>query len=265
MPFNPVIVPVRNNLTLTKKAVETFRKQDIEGGVEIFIINNASTDGTSEWINTQRDLAQMYFNPPLSVAQSWNRALEHVFRIGATYALVVNNDVELRPDTYRLLVEEGSNFVTAVGRRETDLGPDWKTAPVTLGTRPHPDFSCYVIDRGAYEHVGPFDENFLIAFGEDWDYHVRMHKAGITAYCIDLPFLHHGSMTIKNAEPSEVRKIQMQAERNREYFRRKWGMVGASKEYYDFFGNVAPGAGTEGTLGPGFPPDVQRRSSDGEA
>lgn len=256
--FNPIICPVRNNLHLTRKAVASFQSQDIDGGVHIIVVNNASTDGTSQWLQMQRNVAQMYHDPPLAVSASWNRALEHVFGMGAEYALVVNNDVVLRPDTYRHLVEDGGGFVTAVGSRDTEkirpnqyIGtsgvpeiaddmPNGYLPPDPSKKRPHPDFSCYLIRRRVYEQVGPFDENFLCAFGEDWDYHVRLHKAGITAYCIDLPFLHYGSMTIKNAEPAEIRRIQIQAEKNREYFKKKHGMAGASEDYYKFFGSTAP-------------------------
>lgn len=241
--MNFIICPVRNNLHLTRKAVATFKAQDIP--VEIILINNQSTDGTTAWMQTQRDVMQMYFDPPLSVTESWNRGLEFAFKAGAEYTLVVNNDVELRPDTYRQLVADGGGFVTAVGSRDPEcVKPhlilheeeremkDGYSDPDPNAKRPHPDFSCFLIRREVYEKVGPFDEGFKIAFCEDGDYDLRLYKAGIRAYCLDLPFLHHGSMTIKNAEPGEIRRIQIQADKNREYFKRKWGFAMASEEYY---------------------------------
>lgn len=231
--------------------------QDIEGGVEIIVLNNASIDGTNQWLASLRgNIMQIYNNPPLSVAACWNNGLEYAFGAGVESVLVVNNDVELRPDTYRRLVQDGGGFVTAVGTRDPekikpnsfigsneaifDIGePNGYRAP-SGQRRPHPDFSCYLIRKSVWEKVGKFDEKFLIAFGEDWDYHVRLHKAGITAECIDLPFLHHGSMTVKNAEPAEAERIQVQAKKNRDYFKEKHGFAGASKEYYDFFGHPAP-------------------------
>lgn len=237
--MNPIICPVRNNLHLTRKAVRTFKTQDISGGVDVLVVDNQSTDGTAQWLCTQHDVLTMHNDPALSVAASWNKALRLVFKWGAEYALVANNDTELRNDTYRRLVADGGGFVTAVGTRDTNKIKEL-TEPDPAAKRPHPDFSCYLIRRDVYEHVGEFDEQFLIAFGEDWDMHVRLKKAGVLAYCLDLPFLHHGSMTIKNSEPSEVRRIQVQADRNRQYFKSKWGFAGASKEYYDFFGTDSP-------------------------
>src|SRR5262245_16782146 len=101
--MNPVICPVRNNLHLTRKAVKSFRDQDI-GDVDILVIDNASTDGTSYWCATQRDILTIYNDPPRSVAASWNQGLKWAFKMGAEYALVVNNDVELLPRTYSELV-----------------------------------------------------------------------------------------------------------------------------------------------------------------
>jgi O-antigen biosynthesis protein len=234
MVFNPIIVPVRNNLHLTRKAIKTFKAQDI-GEVSILVINNASTDGTNAFLQTQRDVMQMYFDPPESVAASWNRALQWVFRAGAEYALCVNNDTELRPDTYRHLASDGGGFVTAVGTRDPEKIKPPYVDPDPAMKRFHPDFSCYLIRRETYNKIGLFDEAFLIAYCEDADYHIRMHKADVHAYALELPFLHHGAQTIRNAEPGEIRKIQIQADRNREYFKKKYGFAVASKEYYDFF------------------------------
>jgi GT2 family glycosyltransferase len=119
--------------------------------------------------------------------------------------------------------------VTSVGQKE---GPVVEEYSSEYRKRPHPDFACFLIRRRVYEQVGPFDEGFQGAYCEDWDYHVRMAKAGVKAYCLDLPFLHHVSATEKSSDLAESRRIQARAAKNREYFKRKWGFEGASEEYY---------------------------------
>src|SRR6266705_1802924 len=118
--MNWIACPVRNNLVFTRKAVKTFRNQDIDGGVHILITDNGSTDGTAQWLQAQRDLfVQSFQDPGLSVAESWNRSLHFIFNtMSQPYAMVVNSDVELRPDTMRHLVNDGGEFVTAVGTRD---------------------------------------------------------------------------------------------------------------------------------------------------
>jgi GT2 family glycosyltransferase len=102
-------------------------------------------------------------------------------------------------------------------------------------SQPHPDFSCFLIHKRVTDKVGWFDEEYTPAFCEDCDYHVRMHRAGIRAVCLDLPFLHHGSMTVKNAESGEQARIKRGADQNRERFRQKYGCLPGTKEYEALF------------------------------
>ncbi len=242
--MNWILCLTKNNLHLTRNAVETFLVQDI-GDVKVLIIDDDSTDGTLRWAWTRSEAGIAAFpGIGLGVAASWNMGLEFIFR-GSDHALVVNNDVELRPDTYRWLLEDGGGFVTAVGSQDPEkIKPNYEghitknpyyNAPDVNATRPHPDFSCYLIRKETYEKVGPFDEEFKGAFCEDWDYHVRLHEAGVDARSIDLPFLHLSSMTVKNSLPKEKEKIYAQAARNREYFQIKHGVKGGSPEYYALF------------------------------
>ena len=189
------------------------------------------------------------------------------------YVLVCNNDVVLRPDTYRWLVADGGGFVTAVGTRDKErikpsyiLSMDIKDmdikdfentmagdiafakedlrleylAPDPSAKRPHPDFSCFLIRRSTWETVGEFNEQYFPAFCEDADYHLRMHRAGIRAEALELPFYHAGSATVNNADANEQRYIRRQADKNRELFRATYGFGVGSGEYYRAFGHGQP-------------------------
>lgn len=273
---NWIVTLAHNNPDLLIRAVESFEHQDISGGVCVLVVNNESDGPTTLWINDQARSGRfdvMHFYPQRGVAHGWNAALRYIFSLTGSQrtnrALVVNSDVVLRPDTYRCLDEDGGWFVTAVGSNDpgsilpllrdgppiiTGIGEiktHLRTAEYAIprpdAKRPHPDFSCFLIRRECWERVGPFDENFRLAFCEDSDYHCRMHAAGITAYAIDLPFWHvgGGSQTIKRADDAEREAIAAQAARNRAYFEGKWGFeVPTSEnggvEYYRFFRHGAP-------------------------
>jgi len=228
--MNYILCPLRNGLHLTRKAITSFRAQDI--ATSILVIDNDSNDGTGQWLQTQNDLQISFQRPPLSVAESWNHGLQHVF-LRNSYCLVVNNDVELLPSTYSTLLQDGGGFVTAVGQNEPIEDFNW-TKDV-FKSRPHPDFSCFLIRREVYHKVGPFDEKFRGAYCEDSDYHCRMHKLGIVAKCINLPFYHYASGTLKNASVEEVKRIQQQADKNRTYFKNKYGFEVGSPEYEAYF------------------------------
>jgi GT2 family glycosyltransferase len=234
---NWVLTPVVNGVQLTRAAVKTFLKQDI-GNVRVMLIDNATTDGTAEWARSRwPEVVVCRRRPALSVAASWNKGLTLLFEDTPNeHVLVVNNDTELRPDTYRLLVEDGGEFVTAV----SDDNPDSikVLTPPNGKTRPHPDFSCFLIRRAVWEKVGRFDEEFKIAYVEDLDYHLRMHNLGIDAHCIDLPFYHKRGSATANSTPEQAAAIAAQAELNRAYFAKKWGVQGGTDEYYAIFKNT---------------------------
>jgi GT2 family glycosyltransferase len=259
---NWVVTVVHNNLDLTMDAVKSFLAQDI-GDVKVLVVNNESTDNTASWLqfaNSQWGVESLHLYPQTGVAHAWNRALEYLFGDGSSNfedrVLVCNNDVVLRPDTYSLLDGERAAFVTAVGEHTADCldAPvktfidEYSTLKLDCEHRPHPDFSCFMISVDCWFEVGPFDENFKLAFCEDWDYHCRMHRAGIGAYCIQLPFLHvgAGSQTVKRATDEERGRIYMQARLNRDYFAKKYGFEGGTPEYYKFFS--APAAPSPVTI-----------------
>ncbi len=216
--MNFILTICRNNLALTKNAVRSFLAQDI-GDLKLLLIDNACTDGTAPWIATTPHYS-MHFTEQQSVAYCWNQGLRWLFGEGAERVLVANNDVELHRETYGLLADDGGDFVTAVGVNTREQMTD-----VTLwqnNKRPNPDFSCFLIRKPLFDRI-QFDERYKIAFGEDCDMHVRLHRAGIRAECLGVPFYHVGSATVKNSDPREKERIGKQAELNRELFFRTYG------------------------------------------
>src|SRR5262249_25039246 len=162
----------------------------------------------------------------------WNIALSHLFDVRSAEAvLVVNNDVKLRPDAYKRLLSDGGLFVTCVG---TSSGADFPGGEPSGEKRPHPDFSCFLIRSECWRRVGAFDETMRI-YTSDLDYHIRMHQAGIHAECLDLPFHHYSSGTLKQAAEADRDRILKIAEEDRKAFERKWGVSAGSPEYYKLF------------------------------
>jgi len=187
--------------------------------------------------------------PPLpSLAATWNRALRFVWEAGGSEALVVNNDVRLRPDTvYQLSSVMGHSdalFVSAVGVTEADFAyhptPDvLLTAPDErgLGRPMHlggPDFSCFLISRACHERFA-FDERFIPAFCEDLDYHRRLLLAGEGAriFSVNVPYLHYASNTLKTLPAAEAAVIRRQIElQSRAYYAMKWGGAVNAETYW---------------------------------
>lgn len=230
MPFNPILMPVLSNRQLTERAVESCLAQDLDG-TRLIVIDNGSTDGVGDYLRSLPSIELVAIERSIGLHRAWNRALDSIFlERQAEHCLVVNNDVRLRPDTYRLLRDDGGLFVTGVSAdSESEL------AEVDASRRiPHPCFSCFLLRRKVWERVGPFDTS-METWAGDGDYHLRMDQMGIDAYAIQVPFLHAVSGTLKTAPNALRQQICRQADLDREAFRRKWGFAIGSRQYYARF------------------------------
>jgi len=244
--MNVIICPIRVSLPMTMACIQSLQAQDIVDGVTLYLIDNGTDDGCGPWIRAQEGITVAYTKPK-GLSQVWNRALAHCFdTLRLSYVLVVNNDTVLRPDTYRLLVEDGGPFVTAVGVSSmaqmgwiegSPLGVNQSNevcVNLTLTRRPHPDFSCFLIRHEVWERVGGFDEH-MVSWCSDCDYHVRMYRAGIPACCISIPFYHIASGTLKHVDPETHEALCRQSDRDREAFCMKYGCLPGTPEYTELF------------------------------
>ena len=238
-PINWIVMPIYECLALTRDAIATCLAQDIPGGVQVLAVIDRGTDGVAHWLRAQGPRVQVVEAPGCGVSKAWNLGLNYIFNtLEAPHALVINSDVRLRPDTYRLLVGDGGGFVTCVG---TSSGAKFPGGTPSGRVRPHPDFSCFLIRRELRDRIGPFDSAMRI-YCSDGDYHLRMQKSGLSAYCIDLPFYHYASGTLKNADPDDRERILKIAAADREVFTAKWGFEMGSSEYYEQFNGKKPEA-----------------------
>jgi GT2 family glycosyltransferase len=216
MEANPVLVLTHNCLELTKKCIDSIRKQDIE--TIIRVVDNASSDGTIEWLGAQDDIQDWYFDKNMGVSAGWNLVLEDEFESqGADHVLVVNNDTALIPSCYRQLLAYDVPFVTGISVDEPKDHPNCWTQPAES-----PDFSLFLIRKSAWKAIGPFDENMRM-YCSDCDWHIRAHQAGIKLLNAGVPFHHERSSTLRHASIFARDAIQRQADLDRQVFKEKWG------------------------------------------
>ncbi len=108
------------------------------------------------------------------------------------------------------------------------------TLPKELTTSPHPDYSAFLISRETHLKV-PFDQQYEGGHFEDNSSHVRLHRAGIKAISINLPFLHHRSSTLKHADAREKERINQAFDANKARFLKEFGCVPGTPAYAELF------------------------------
>lgn len=223
-----ILIVSRNNIHLTKKAVASALAQSVPATV--MVVDNASEDGTIQWLRT-KDVVSIHAPYQRSLAVCWNDGIKAFWRAGRTEVLVINNDVELIPETYQILRGIQRPFVTGVGVNDRAQ----LSSRIELNFSPHPDFSCFMIKRDVTDRVGWFDESYFPAYFEDNDYHVRMHRAGIEAVSVDVPFYHEGSGTLKQASDKDRKIIERGFAKNKAKFRETYGCVPGDPGYDQLF------------------------------
>jgi GT2 family glycosyltransferase len=236
--MNPVLILTRNNLDLTRRCVESVRNQDIH--VDIFAVDNGSTDGTTTWMQQQEDINLCSLDHNAGVSFGWNDGIGRIFGTDSLFGryetraydhvIVIGNDTVLAPWTYSALLSANVPFVTGVDVGMSPL-PD---KPDVFPLSPHPDFSCFLIRRECWQKVGPFDERMKL-YASDCDFHVRAHRNGIPLWKASVPYNHERSSTLNRATQQERAAIQEQANRDREVFRSIYGCLPGTKQYEELF------------------------------
>jgi len=156
-----------------------------------------------------------------SVAGAWNVGCLRALDAGADYIAIVANDTKLKSGCLDLLVDDGesgeADLWSAISYNNRGaIDPTQRTDGA--------DFSCFMLRPKTLDRHGFFDPNFRPAYFEDNDYYARVVLGGGECRVVHAAqFFHHGSMTVK-ADPEMAHHVSYWFEKNREYFRKKWGV-----------------------------------------
>jgi len=210
-----VVIPVLNQFELALKSLESifFPKNFIWQPI---IVDNWSVNN--------------------GVAAAWNIGCKKAVENGYDYIMVINDDILVSKSTgfhmADLLRDESIGVITATDHRDT-MSPD----EVRSASYPNyssdfvdaPDFACFMLTPKSYLHIGEFDENLHPAYFEDNDYCYRTILSGLS--CVrsqNSVFYHYGSRTQNSGNPVVPSE---QFERNREYYKQKWGGMPGQEQY----------------------------------
>lgn len=195
---------------------------------EVFIIDNASSDGSAGMVRERFPWARLIENAEnLGFARANNQGIAAA---GGRYVLLLNSDTEVRPGALRALVDlleahpeagaSGPKMLNPDGSLQNSygslptvldelLGPYWadfftkpwgglgrtlwKRAVDADATRAvdRVSFACTLIRRAALDQVGFLDEGFEF-YSEDYDLFKRLKTAGWkTLFCPQAEIVHH--------------------------------------------------------------------------
>jgi len=210
-----LICPVHNGLKYTKECLKSLHssldKSIYRTAVNVILVDDGSTDGTSKWVNEQYPQVDVLRGDGnLWWSGAVNKGVKHALEYGAEYVLLINNDnvfgehfvdsmityaqengIQIIGCAIRVL---GSNVWWALGGYfDKSSGKMGMYKDISeLGSHKRVGRGCYSIDwlngmgtlihNSVFKTVGYWDDkNFPQYFG-DCDFILRAKRNGIDAY-----------------------------------------------------------------------------------
>lgn len=233
-----VIIASCNLLTSMQSCIYTLHQVLPQGEYELIVVDNASQDGSVEWLRSQPDIQVITNLKNIGMAAAWNQGIAVA---QGKYLLFMHNDVILTLGAYERM-EEILLLDPSVGA----VGPVFNRCRYRYQNVPditYRDFEglqhfarsfeergleilplmslenvCLLMRRETVQKVGLFDERFQASGYEDVDYSMRLLQQGYYLLCVPV-FVHHdpGSYEQNQLDHNERAVV------NQKLFHRKWG------------------------------------------
>lgn len=237
-PRASVLIVTFNNLRLTTLCIHSLFKLTERIPFEVIVVDNASTDGTAEWLEQQNGLTLIRNSENRGFPAGANQAAAAAT---GEFLCFLNNDTVVTPGWLSKLVEHASREDAGlVGASTNAIGNEARVrinygslsemiaAADRLAERergvvlplPTLAFFCVALRRSVWASVGVLDERFGIGMFEDDDYCRRIRAAGLSILCARDVFVHHWQLASFNLlENGEYLRIYRENEKK---FRLKW-------------------------------------------
>lgn len=233
-----IIIPLLNNLDMTKECIATIEQFTPEPH-EIIFVDNGSQDGTGQYL-------QFNMKPHWKLIvndknEGFPRACNQGMAVAeGEYVLLLNNDVLVSPEWLKGLLEciNSADDIGIVGPKSNYVSG---AQQVTEGTYSDADsyieFAkafrktfkgcylprwrivgfCFLFRKSLIDKIGYFDERFSPGNFEDDDYCLRAMEAGYrNMICSDVFIHHHGS---KSHDPATFQQL---LNTNQKKYEEKW-------------------------------------------
>ena len=261
-----IIIISYNTLSYTRLCIESIREYTPPNSYEIIVVDNASVDGSSEWLRQQKDVKLLenkanvgfpagcnqgmlaaeagndllLLNSDTIVTPRWLENLQkalHSDEIVGAVSCVTNScsNQQAIEVSYRT-IEEMLTFAAGYNQSEPNKWYTWSTL---VGF-------CFLLKWEVYEKIGGLDELFSPGNYEDDDYSFAIRQAGYRLLLCADTFIHHfGGVSFKQGNVPEMAGAMQEhyaeiLQINREKFLQKWQVSPDYKVFYRLVQNLQP-------------------------
>lgn len=235
--MTPIAVAIVNYNTcdLLARCLETLFAQESTVGFEVWVVDNASRDGSVAMLQARFPQVRVIANSEnLGFAAANNQVMREA---EAEAVFLLNTDTEMRPGALQALWEalnaDPRNGMAAASLSNPDGSPQpsvvparfpWAFAPIDREERLRWASGCALLVRSqTIREIGMLDERFFYT-GEDCDWGLRARRAGWhVVACPKSVVMHLGGATRKDLPHRTVEAIQLGRQH---YFSKHYGLPG---------------------------------------
>lgn len=230
-----------NTLDLTRDCIESIRENTLASSREIVIVDNASTDGSLEWLREQKDIVLRANKENSGFPKGCNQGVEVACKENDIFLL--NSDTLVPPNAlFWLRMGLYENDLVGSTGSVTNCAANFQSIPFADSSTENllkyalsnniPQEYPYeeklnligfalLIKRSVYDEVGDLDERFSPGNFEDDDYGVRVIKAGYkNILCRNSFILHFGSKSFGKKAEAFAKLLVTNAQK----FAQKWNL-----------------------------------------
>lgn len=212
---------------------------------EIIVVDNHSTDGTVEWLKTQKNIRTIFNKKNEGFPKGCNQGIKAA---RGDSVLLLNNDTVVSPNWLQNLRDclFSSEDIGAVGA-VTNSCSYYQAIPASYQNLDEmisfaSDYNaknpakweerlklvgfCMLIKKQIFRSIGLLDERFTPGNYEDDDFSLRIRKAGYRLILCKDTFIHHFGSVSFRANPELFSKFSGNANK----FREKWGFYAETLE-----------------------------------
>ena len=246
-----IVILSYNTLAYLQVCISSIRRHTAAGSYELIIVENASQDGSAQWLREEQqradDIRVIFNNQNAGFPKGCNQGMG-IAR--GDEILLLNSDTIVTPhyldnmlralyaDERNGAVSCATNHISNNQQVDTDGYTDLDGLERFAAAYNHSDPTkwqyrtmlvgfCFLVRYSTYKEIGEFDEAFSPGNYEDSDYSMRLLQAGYHLIFASDTFIHHfGSASFvqrrkKEAELERIRYNEL-LERNRRKFYAKW-------------------------------------------
>lgn len=236
-----IIIVSYNNCYITQQCIYSIRKYCYSGSYEIIVVDNASTDGVTEWLEQQQDIKLIKSSCNLGFPKGCNVGIANSDKNNDIFLL--NNDTRLTPNALfwlRMGLYESEN--TGAAGAVSNYAALLQYINLFYGSiddyqrfgfvnnifKDNPFESCtflsgfaMLIKRSALNKTTLLDEELSPGYYDDDDISFQLLNKGFLLKVCHNSFIYHAGSQSFNQINSD--KIQLIYQKNREYLTDKWG------------------------------------------